>query len=83
MGKRVVPYSLRHSFGTRAVLGGIPIYHVAQIMGTSVQQIEQHYGHYDPKRGAEQLRRLFGGGGGDGASGLDARLATDYEEDRD
>ena len=69
VGKRVVPYSLRHAFGTRAVLGGVSIYHVAQIMGTSVQLIESTYGHYDPKRGADQLRRLFGGTKDDGATG--------------
>ena len=69
--KTVVPYSLRHAFGTRAVLGGVPVYHVAQIMGTSVEQIERHYGHFDPARGADQLRRLFGppAGEGDGAPG--------------
>lgn len=62
--KNVVPYSLRHSFGTRAALGGVPLYDIAQMMGTSVAMIEKHYAHYSPTSGAGHLRRLYTSGDG-------------------
>lgn len=62
--KNVVPYSIRHAFGTRAALGGVPLYHIAKLMGTSVAMVEKHYAHYSPDSGAGYLRRLFGSGDG-------------------
>jgi integrase len=38
-------YTLRHSFVTEALLGGLPTLEVARLVGTSVQMIEKHYGH--------------------------------------
>lgn len=60
--KNVVPYSLRHSFGTRTVMAGIPIFVVAQEMGTSVAMIERHYAHYAPGGISAHLRALYGRG---------------------
>ena len=62
--KDVVPYSLRHAFGTRAALGGVPLYHIALLMGTSTEMVEKHYAHYSPNSGAGHLRRLFSSGSG-------------------
>ncbi len=39
---------------------GVPLLDLAKIMGTSVQMIERHYGHYDPARGASHMDRVFG-----------------------
>ena len=55
--KNVVPYSLRHGFGTRHAMEGMPVYVLARMMGTSVAMIEKHYGHYDPLQGAAYLER--------------------------
>lgn len=39
-----IPYSLRHAGITDLVLAGVDIFSVAKLSGTSVQQIELHYG---------------------------------------
>ena len=39
------PYSLRHYYATQRLLDEVSIYDLAKNMGTSVKQIEQHYGH--------------------------------------
>lgn len=44
-GKPRPPYSLRHYYATQRLLDGVGIYDLAQNMGTSVKQIENHYGH--------------------------------------
>lgn len=62
LGKRITPYSLRHSFGTRMAREGVPLFDIAKLMGTSVQMVERHYAHFDPARGAEHLERVFGTG---------------------
>ena len=61
--KNVTAYSLRHSYGTRMAAAGVPLLDLARIMGTSVQMIERHYGHYDPARGASHVARVFGAAG--------------------
>jgi len=38
-------YTLRHSFITEALLGGLSTLEVARLVGTSVTMIEKHYGH--------------------------------------
>ncbi|MGH8256846.1 MAG: tyrosine-type recombinase/integrase, partial [Steroidobacteraceae bacterium] len=38
-------YTLRHSFITEALLGGLSTLEVARLVGTSVVMIEKHYGH--------------------------------------
>ncbi|HIL58991.1 MAG TPA: hypothetical protein EYG39_13930 [Rhodothermales bacterium] len=60
LSKNVTAYGLRHSFGTRMAAAGVPLLDLAKIMGTSVQMIERHYGHYDPARGASHMDRVFG-----------------------
>jgi integrase len=42
---RVSAYTLRHSVITDLVRGRLPVLTVAQLSGTSVAMIEQHYGH--------------------------------------
>ena len=39
------PYSLRHYYATQRLLDGVQVYDLAKNMGTSVKQIENHYGH--------------------------------------
>lgn len=44
-GKTRPVYSLRHYYATQRLLDGVQVYDLAQNMGTSVKQIENHYGH--------------------------------------
>ena len=44
-GKPRPPYSLRHYYATQRLLDGVQVYDLAKNMGTSVKQIENHYGH--------------------------------------
>ena len=44
-GKKRPPYSLRHYYATQRLLDGVQVYDLAKNMGTSVKQIENHYGH--------------------------------------
>jgi integrase len=39
------PYHLRHTFATEALAGGVSIFELARLMGTSVQMIDATYGH--------------------------------------
>lgn len=39
------PYSLRHYYAIQRLLDGVQVYDLAKNMGTSVKQIEHHYGH--------------------------------------
>ena len=41
----IVMYTLRHSVITDMVQTGVPLLTIAQLAGTSVRMIEQHYGH--------------------------------------
>ncbi len=44
-----LPYSLRHTYATFALLyGRVSVYTLAVNMGTSVDMIEKHYGHVKP-----------------------------------
>jgi integrase len=43
--KGVCLYTLRHSFITQAITGGMTTLDVARLCGTSVGMIEKHYGH--------------------------------------
>ena len=51
-------YTLRHSTMTDLVAGGLDLLTVAQISGTSVAMIEEHYGHLRQDLAAEALARL-------------------------
>ena len=62
IGKNVVDYSLRHGYGTLMAQAGVPLWELANLMGTSVRMIERHYGHYEPARGAAHVDRVFGEG---------------------
>jgi integrase len=39
------PYHLRHTFATEALAGGVSIFELARLMGTSVKMIDKTYGH--------------------------------------
>ncbi len=39
------PYCLRHTFATEALAGGVSIFELARLMGTSVAMIDRRYGH--------------------------------------
>ena len=51
-------YVIRHSTITDLVHGGLDLLTVAQISGTSVRMIEQHYGHLRSDVAATALERL-------------------------
>lgn len=51
-------YTLRHSTISDLVHGGLDLLTVAQISGTSVRMIEQHYGHLRGNVTAEALAKL-------------------------
>lgn len=53
--KGTVLYSLRHSFITEALLGGMATLEVARLVGTSLAMIEKHYGHLVATRARESL----------------------------
>jgi integrase len=41
-------YDSRHTFASWAIAGGVQLFYLARIMGTSVQMIDQTYGHLLP-----------------------------------
>ena len=49
------PYSLRHYYATQRLLEGVNVYDLAKNMGTSVKQIEKHYGHILSTQKTEEL----------------------------
>jgi len=51
-------YTIRHSVITDLVHGGLDTLTVAQLSGTSVLMIEQHYGHLTKEHAKEALSRL-------------------------
>ena len=63
----VIPYSLRHTFITRALLQGVSVKLLADLMGTSVRCIETNYGHATGDKDA--MRKVF--------LGLNASPGTD------
>jgi integrase len=56
--KGTVFYTLRHSFIASALTGGMDIYTVAKITGTSVRMIEQHYGKLLQDDARERLNKI-------------------------
>lgn len=54
----VTAYTLRHSVITDLVTNGLDLLTVAQISGTSVAMIEQHYGHHRSDHAAKALAGL-------------------------
>jgi integrase len=54
-GKRRSTYCFRHTYATFRLSEGVDVYFLAEQMGTSVQMIEDHYGHVNPVKNAEQI----------------------------
>ena len=61
-GKRRSPYSLRHTYITMRLMEGVNIYQLSSNVGTSVEMIENYYGHLlnrDPKVVSEVTKNTF------------------------
>ncbi|MGE3336013.1 MAG: tyrosine-type recombinase/integrase [Rhodospirillaceae bacterium] len=48
-------YSFRHTYATFRLMEGVDVYFLAKQMGTSVQMIEDHYGHVTPSTSTDQI----------------------------
>jgi integrase len=53
-----VLYSLRHSWITEAISGGMTTLDVARLTGTSLQMIEKHYGKLVPDAARARLSKV-------------------------
>ncbi len=42
------PYALRHTYASFAIAAGVSLFELARFMGTSVEQIDNTYGHLLP-----------------------------------
>ena len=51
-------YTLRHSWITDAILGGMSTLEVTRLSGTSLQMIEKHYGHLVHEAARQQLNQV-------------------------
>jgi integrase len=56
--RETVFYTLRHTFISAALKGGMQIHIVAKLCGTSVLMIEKHYGKFTTQDAAAQLNRI-------------------------
>jgi site-specific recombinase XerD len=56
--RATVAYTLRHSVITDLVTGGLDLFTVAKLAGTSVVMIEKHYGHLQREHTRSALERL-------------------------
>lgn len=56
--KGATAYTLRHSTITDLVMAGPPLLTIAQIAGTSIEMIQQHYGHLTGDASADALAAL-------------------------
>lgn len=56
--KGTVFHALRHTFIASALTGGVDIYTVAKITGTSVRMIEEHYGKLLQDDARARLNRI-------------------------
>ena len=54
-GKRRSTYCFRHTYATFRLIEGVDVYFLAKQMGTSVQMIEEHYGHITPVKNADRI----------------------------
>jgi integrase len=52
------PHALRHTYATMALRAGLPTFTFARRLGTSVQMIEETYGHVAHDSEAWELERL-------------------------
>jgi Site-specific recombinase XerD len=53
-----VMYTLRHSWITDAIIGGMDTLTVSKLVGTSLAMIEKHYGHLVHEAAREKLQKL-------------------------
>lgn len=51
-------YDLRSTFASRTHAAGVPVFELANVMGTSVRMIERHYGTLLDGAGASMVGRL-------------------------
>jgi site-specific recombinase XerD len=56
--RATVAYTLRHSVVTDLVTGGLDIFTVAKLAGTSVVMVERHYGHLQREHARSALEKL-------------------------
>jgi site-specific recombinase XerD len=56
--RATVAYTLRHSVITDLVTGGLDIFTVAKLAGTSVVMVEKHYGHLQREHARSALEKL-------------------------
>jgi integrase len=54
-GSRRSTYCFRHTYATFRLTEGVDVYFLAKQMGTSVQMIEDYYGHITPAKNAERI----------------------------
>ena len=54
-GSRRSTYCFRHTYATFRLTYGVDVYFLAKQMGTSVQMIEDYYGHITPAKNAERI----------------------------
>lgn len=54
-GSRRSTYCFRHTYATFRLSEGVDVYFLAKQMGTSVQMIEDHYGHINPVKNADRI----------------------------
>ena len=54
-GKRRSTYSFRHTYATFRLMRGTDVYILAKQMGTSVEMIEDYYGHITPVSNADRI----------------------------
>ena len=54
-------YCFRHTYATFRLAAGIDVYFLAEQMGTSVQMIEEHYGHVNTIKHADRVLQGMGG----------------------
>lgn len=56
--KDVSWHSLRHTFGSRLAMAGVPLRHIAELMGHSSMQVTMRYAHLSPGHLADAVERL-------------------------
>jgi hypothetical protein len=45
------PYAMRHTYAAFSIAAGVSLFHLARRMGTSVEMIDERYGHLLPDAG--------------------------------
>ncbi|MDA0231672.1 MAG: site-specific integrase [Proteobacteria bacterium] len=55
LGRPFSLYSCRHTYATNQLLRSVSVYTLAEQLGTSVNMIEQHYGHLTPELAADEI----------------------------